>query len=338
MREPRPFPVERLKVADHPEWVAGAERVFEEDGLTFCPRMSAPLLELWKPVEGRRIRSRCTAGVRLAMRTDARSVRLDASHGEGARKRYHLDVFVEGRRSCRAGHAAPTAWSGEVFSQAGREMRTLEIWLSHTSETRLEWIEVDAGARMEEVVPRAATWLAIGDSITQGMEATGPSDTYASVAARRAGLGLRNVGVGGEIMLSELGSLCRPLPAQVATVAFGVNDYHQGVPLEVFARRTRGLLEGLLAGRPGFPVGLITPTPCFRRPPPPAVVAPLEEYRRVLAEVVREHPSVLLLEGPELLPPDEKLSADGIHPNDEGMRVYGENLATHLGRLLSRAP
>lgn len=337
MTEPSPTVGRRLRLAEHPEWVWGVDRIVEEEGRTVLQRMTPALLDLWKAVEGRRIRSLCTAGVRLVLRTDARRVRLAASYGGSARARFQFDLLVDGMDPRRLG---PTqrpegSWSGEVFIQPDRSMRTLDVWFPHTAEIRLEWLEVDAGARVEGVPPPSATWLAIGDSITQGMEAMGPLGAYTSVAACRSGLGLRNTGVGGEIMLAELGPLCRSIAAHVATVAFGINDYHSGVPLPEFARRTRGLLDGLLAGRPGFPIGLITPTPCPGRPVPEKAVAPLDEYRRVLREVAVGYPSVRVLEGPELLPDDPKYTADGVHPNDEGMHLYGENLAPHLARLLA---
>ena len=61
-----------------------------------------------------------------------------------------------------------------------------------------------------------------------------------------------------------------------------------------------------------------------------------EEYRQKLREAVQAcpHPNVHLLEGPDILTDIGGLSADLIHPADNGMIQMGENLARKLQELI----
>lgn len=327
----------KYRIHDHPIWVQGAERIVPSDGGTAFERMTPALLEFWSAPEGKRLRARSTSGVRLVLRTDSRRVAISICFAGTARPFHGLDVVVDGEAPRRVGPPDGEAqpWFGEVFVQEHRRLRSLEIWLPHASEVLLEALEVEDGALLEAGSRPGKVWIAIGDSITQGMLASSPTRTYAAVAARAAGLGLHNLGVGGETMQEEVGRLCRPIRGDLATVAFGINDYNQGMSLGEYARRARALLDGLLEGRPRFPVAMITATPCLRESRPETVAAPLEEYRRVAREVVARYPSVRVLEGTELIPADENLFADGIHPNDAGMATYGKALAPHLREMLA---
>lgn len=323
-------------LADHPDWARGAARIFSADGGTAFERMSSALLEFWKAPEGKRLRARSTAGVRLVLRTDARRIAL-ALHFAGTARPYHgLDLAVDGGEPRRIGppDGRPQSWSEEIFTQASRRVRTLEIWLPHASEVILDALEAEEGALLEAAPPLEKTWVAIGDSITQGMLASSPARVYAAVAARAMRWELRNLAVGGETMQEALGRLCRPLGGDLATVAFGVNDYNQGMPIAEFARRARALLDGLLEGRPAFPVVLLTPFPWVGASAPANAAAPLEEYRATLRALAPSYPSVRVLEGPALLPSDPALFADHVHPNDAGMKCLGERLARELPRLL----
>jgi lysophospholipase L1-like esterase len=314
----------------------GADRVTLEGETAAFWRMPRPLQEHYADTESRRIRMRCSSGVRLALRTDARWMRLSVEYGAAARRLYGLDVFVDGARQTPAGTADESGqpWAGEVFRFADRRPRHVEVWMTHCAETRIRAVELDDGSRAEPAPRPPRTWLAIGDSITQGMTCRTPALTYAARAAAELGLDLRNVGVGGACMAPAVGRLCRFIPADVATVAFGTNDFNTSVPLEAFADRAREVIEGLTEERPGFPIGLITPTPWVGGKPVNEVAATLENYRRVLADVAGAYPSVRLVEGPTLVPDRAELFVDGVHPNDEGMAAYAVNLTPHLRRLL----
>ena len=67
-------------------------------------------------------------------------------------------------------------------------------------------------------------WLALGDSITQGMVAIRPSGIYPSLISERFGLGLINAGVGGIRFDSDEIDYIGFEP-DIITVALGCNDW-----------------------------------------------------------------------------------------------------------------
>jgi lysophospholipase L1-like esterase len=198
-------------------------------------------------------------------------------------------------------------------------------------------LAVDDGATVTPLPPEPATWLAIGDSITQGMTCASPARTYAGLAARALGISHHNTAVGGARMEPGAGQVAG-IEATFATAAFGCNDWNGGKPLAQFAADTAAFLETLFAARPGLPLGLITPFPAVGdRGERNAAAVDLEAYRDVVRRQAAAHPSVRLIEGPSLIPAEAAFFADGIHPNDAGMAVIAERLAPHLRTLQAAA-
>lgn len=326
-----------IDLAERSDLVWGVDRVERDGGATAFLRMPRPLQEHYADAEARRIRMRCTTGVRIVLRTDAESLRLSLEYGEASRKLYQVDVAVDGELLDPVGSVSEPRALTEEPIRLGKTsaMRTVTIWLTHCVESGVRALEVDDVCTVAAAARPDKTWLAIGDSITQGMTCQTPARTYAARLARTAGLGLRNVGVGGGRMDAPLGALCRPIPADVATVAFGANDFNGGVGVEAFAANARSVLDGLLAGRPDFPVGLITPTPWLGRPEADERGETLEDYRGALRALARDYPSVRVIEGADLVPDEAECFVDGVHPNDRGMAHYADGLAGPMASLLA---
>ncbi len=72
---------------------------------------------------------------------------------------------------------------------------------------------------------RAATiWVHHGSSISQGSNAATPAGTWASIAARAAGVGLVNLGFGGSALLDPfVARVIRDTPADLLSVKMGIN-------------------------------------------------------------------------------------------------------------------
>lgn len=317
-----------------PELVRGADRVENVDGRTCFHRLPPGMAPFYEAPEGRRVRLRCTAGVRLLFQTDSRFVRLGVEYGACARRLFALDIGVDNEPPRPIGDAQGAAWSETVFEHAEKRLRRFCIWLPHCAEARLGTFEVEDGCRLEPLPMPAKTWLVLGDSISQGMTCTTPAKAVSALLAHRLGCELRNTAVGGERMQAFIGEQTRGIPADAVTIAFGTNDFNMAVGAETFAENARRLLDALLAGRPDFPVGLITPIPWAGRTEPNGKGEPLDAYRQALRAVAPDYPSVRLIEGADVLPDDAEFFVDRVHPNDRGMARYAETLEPHLRHLL----
>jgi lysophospholipase L1-like esterase len=184
-------------------------------------------------------------------------------------------------------------------------------------------------------------YLSYGTSITHGAAATSPHLPYVAQTARRLGVDLLNLGMGGS-------AHCEPALADYiaarndwdfATLAMSVNMIGAGFTPEAFEHRVRYMVNTVARANTRRPVACITIYPFYGDllGPEPHHAAEPEEYRRRLRTVVAEcpYPNVHLIEGPHLLTSYEGLTPDLIHPADNGMIQMGENLAAALRPLIA---
>ena len=325
----------QIDVLERPDLVRGVCDLRREQNGIALDRMNAALREFYSDSEARIDRARSRAGVRIVLRSNTRWLKIALRFGRRARNLLRGDLFCDGDHLGSFGSDdSADAWAGEVFQAEVAEPRDLEIWLPHCAEAFVQAIEVEDGAVVEALEPPEKAWLAVGDSITQGMAATTPGRIYAHVAARQAGLNLHDIGVGGGTAEPEIGVAAQPIACDVATLLFGANDVKRVRTADEFRDKTIALTEGLLQGRPDLPVGLITPLPTPGRALPSEASLTLEELRDALRNVPDRLPSVRVIDGPSLVPADECFFNDGVHPNDEGMKSIGENLAPHLREMI----
>jgi len=321
----------RLSFDQLEEIAQGCCDVREEDRGVVFDRMNAPLRELYSATEGWTTCRRSPAGVRLRFRSDTSRVAVSLRYGRSECPSYCVDLFVDDDPVRSAGpEGEAEQWSGEVYAVGTRGERTFDLWMPHVTETWLEWLEVDDDASVTSVAREEVTWLAVGDSITQGMVATSPARSYVAIAARSLGVGVHNVGVGGTKMLPELGRGAGSLHWTFATVAIGVIDWAQSRRIEPFAAHTTEMLGGLMAEREDLPVCLVTPLPVFDRAEENEHGLTVEDYRRALRRASAGFANVTVIEGTSLGMDSRECFVDGVHPNDHGMRVLGSALAQRL--------
>lgn len=279
-------------------------------------------------------RARCTAGIVLGIRTDSEWIELAANIGEGVdRLPGYFNLLADGAfRSYLGEHKPVPKIAGRMPCGDGRLLRNVELYLPHTRSTWIEALGMDEGSCYEALPPRP-TFLALGDSITQGMDASHPSMSYAAVAARRLGWALHNNGVGGYIF--EAGSLPElPCPRPVLiTVAYGTNDW-SGARDVMF--EPRSFLARLRALYPSAPVAVLEPLWRNHGGRGEAEVNgrghTLSDCRSAIAAAASAFEGMSLVKMESLLPSGPAFLPDGVHPNTSGHVAYGENLAFALGR------
>ncbi|MFC7463085.1 hypothetical protein [Brachybacterium sp. GCM10030252] len=155
------------------------------------------------------------SGVRLELRTAAGQVELvlhprRVDYVGAPRPRGAVDVVVDGEllrsESLTGGDAVQVDLrDGSTELVTGSPHRVLlelpspgehhvQLWLPHTEEVEILSARADAPVRpAEQTGPR---WIHYGSSISQGSNATHPTGIWPVVAARAAGMRLRNLAAG----------------------------------------------------------------------------------------------------------------------------------------------
>jgi GDSL-like Lipase/Acylhydrolase family len=224
------------------------------------------------------------AGVRIALRTAATRIELDAV----ATKRSYVgapprpdgvhELVVDGEvharatlppgdtitldlRTGAAGHerGAPQTL---VFDDLPPGVKDVELWLPHDETTELVALRSDAPVAP---LPRTRrTWLHHGSSISQGSHASSPLSTWPAVAARAAGDDLVNLGLGGSALLDPFTARAlRDTPADLVSVKIGINLVnHDLVRLRGFTSAVHGFLDTIREGHPTTPLVVVSPILC----------------------------------------------------------------------------
>jgi len=103
----------------------------------------------------------------------------------------------------------------------------------------------------------------------------------------------------------------------------------------LFRENCSAYLRGLRSAFPSPPFTVILPL--FRTDEEmPKNEATLDCFRRIIAEEAARIPGASVVPGKRLLPPDEEFLEDGLHPNDEGVRLLTLNLAEIVSAGLLR--
>ncbi|QUH06197.1 lipase [Saccharopolyspora erythraea] len=225
------------------------------------------------------------SGVRLALRTAATVVELDAHRttmayrGVAPRPDGCYDLLVDGEL---AGQVISTGGTAEIVDIATgeRETRTgplttvrfaglpkrkkrVEIWLPHYE--RIEMVALRTDAPVEPVQPgERPVWLHHGSSISQGSNATSPTAIWPALAAAHGKVELVNLGFSGSAMLDPfVARTMRDLPADLISIKIGINLVNGDVMrLRAFGPAVHGFLDTIREGHPSKPLLIISPILC----------------------------------------------------------------------------
>lgn len=176
-----------------------------------------------------------------------------------------------------------------------------------------------------QTLPKEATLLCLGDSLTFGYGAAGGA-SYPQVLEQLSGHVTQNAGVNGDTAEGALARLPGLLEANtpgLVLVSIGGNDFLRGVPVE----RTRAaLLQILQKAAAASQVVLIA------EPRPDALAAASGSLKdhEVYAEVAAEAKVPLFAGAWSAVLSKAKLRSDPIHANTEGYKVFAEQLDAWL--------
>ena len=225
------------------------------------------------------------SGVRLAFRTRATTIELETMPtrrvyaGLPPRPEGVYDLLVDGQLTAQATAAGGATLTidmstGTVETSAGPaatlrfgglsgEAKDVEIWLPHNEKTEL--VALRADAPVEPLPDRGQrVWLHHGSSISHGSNAGSPSTIWPALAARRGGVELINLGLGGSALLDPFTArTMRDTPADLISVKIGINLVNADLMrLRAFIPAVHGFLDTIREGHPTVPLLVVSPILC----------------------------------------------------------------------------
>ncbi|MFC3499666.1 GDSL-type esterase/lipase family protein [Micromonospora krabiensis] len=223
------------------------------------------------------------SGARLVFGTAASTIKLVSqptriAYTGAERPRGRIDVYADGELTVRdvldggdrievdlasgqtTFHPGPTHTTTVSGLPAGRHR--IEVWLPHNESVEL--VELRADAPVEPDDASRPLWVHHGSSISHGSNALAPSEIWPAVAARRAGVELRNLGLGGSALVDPfLARVIRDAPADYISVKLGINVVNlDAMRLRAFVPAVHGFLDTIRDGHPDVPLLLISPLFC----------------------------------------------------------------------------
>lgn len=283
---------------------------------------------------GRSLRARCAAGVTLDFESDSPRVEIAYEIGGMVRDWAYFDLLVDGVLAGRAGGRPMIPGPGRVVLEVPgpKKVKRLTIYLPQNVEIFIQEMNLQSGFFKPAPVP-AKKLLAMGDSITQGMEAKHPASTYTALMAQSLGCDLLNQGVGGHIFDGATVDASLPYRPDLITAAYGTNDWNKYQHPEDFKKACGDFLSALVGAYPKTPICLITPT--WRHDLGQTKgTGTFEEHQNLIKDCAKIHPTLTLLDGRGLVPNHPDYFADGLHPTDEGFYAYALALRPYLEALL----
>ena len=226
-----------------------------------------------------------TTGVRIAFRTDAPWIELDAMPtgfaivGMPARP-VTFDLVVDGTRVARQQGAFGTRlvidlMTGDLqvepgepvalrFDDLGPDMKNVELWLPQGAATELRGLRVADGAIVEPPTHTRRRWAHYGSSISHCIEAHGPTEVWPAIAAQLGDVELLQFGFAGQCHLDQF--VARTIAAQdvdLISLKVGINV----VNVDSFKERTfvpavHGFLDTLREAHPETPILVVSPIIC----------------------------------------------------------------------------
>jgi hypothetical protein len=239
------------------------------------------------------------------------------------------DSFNESKESMlQSGGFSPKVW--RVVTN--RKAKMQGSYLFH----KLETFGHAVRAPRADELPKTR-WLAYGSSITHSHLAG-----YPFHAARLMHWDLFAKGLSGACQIDPaaadyLASLASEKNVDFITAELGVNMRHK-FSVEDFGQRTNYLVNRLREAQPNAQIGLITAFTNSEHHPREThnQLKYQQGFDQAMRQIVANNndPKLILIEGTELLTDFTLLRSDLLHPSDSGHALMGQNLATHLGKLV----
>ena len=307
----------------------GAARFEKKDGTLLFHRFTEDEYLRYTPhnPEVLALRMPSTSCVHLVFSTDSDRLYLKA-HLSQASSRFFgdaIDILINGELFRSLGHEGKAELDIDqtLWLPIGEKKITLVFPGLYTVALHALGIADDA-----IFIPHRAKrrMLIYGDSITQGYDAKEPSKSYASLLALALDADAVNKAIGGEVYYPPLADMDTGVEdPDLITVAYGVNDWHCGVPADKYFENARDFFHTLKRKYPKAKLCVLSPIWCGDSDS--GKPFPFRDLPDIFARAVEGLSDAHVIDCYDFIPHDPVFFADGgLHPNDEGYRYYFEGI------------
>ena len=276
--------------------------------------------------ENQYIRSYAPTHVCLAFKTSATKISLEYKITGKARAWALFDLVRDG---LLADSITLEADEGRVeFSLSGDANSEYRLYLPHLVVVLIRNITSDA--QLFPVADRGSLWLALGDSITQGMDARHPTNSYPAIISDYMNIDVLNTGVGGaKFNAAQLDHIGKE--PSLITIAFGCNDW--GITRENMIANVTAYMEKLISFYECRNIYAILP---IWRGNENEIRADMtyRDHIEVIRSVFEKYPFVKIIDGYEIIPhlPEfyGETTRPSCHPTAEGFAIMSRELMKRI--------
>ncbi len=271
-------------------------------------------------------RAECTAGIRLDFHTDSQNLSMTVNR-DGK-----YDVYINGLLRSQYKMKVGENFSLSLDDPLGHPLdyKRVTIYFPCHSRAFVTSVELDDCAK---ITPHTydCKMLFIGDSITQGWEASFESLSYPWQVARFFNADIVNQAIGGTYFCEDAFDLI-PFDPDVIIVAYGTNDFVYYKTYDEMREQAKAHLT--LISKQYSDKKIFVLSPIWREQRENHAMGTFEGCRQIVAEQA-EMLGLIHIDGLLLVPPLPVFFKDEyLHPNDLGMSLYAENLIIELKKYL----
>ena len=264
------------------------------------------------------------AGICMSFVTDLPEISFDFENLAFSRPFVCFDIYENDVFAKPCWFEDDTVCGTVRYTRRERQASKITIYLPCMVQSRISNISIGDYAPADD---QSGHLLALGDSVTQGMNGICPSQNYVAVAARNLGFDLLNQGVGGQPFNQNSFDPALPYRPDIITVAFGANDFNIEPQAEIIYQNALEHLRKVREFAQNVPVFVISPVWRFDIAENPELHQKASQLNAYIENAAREH-GCTYVHGPELVPHDEMFfSKKNLHPCDLGFVNYGDNLS-----------
>lgn len=268
----------------------------------------------------------CTSGVQMDFYTDAETITFHYSVTDGFYDRdpeHPVDSFcIFENGEYKTSQEVEKGVSGDITytrESSDAESRITIVFPNYHG-ISLSSLELGNTRPIDDYEHRI---LFLGDSITQGLFADKPSDSYVIQMCAALNAESMNLSVGGEIFRSEALDEDVNFDPTYIVVALGTNDFYGGIPATTVEENAFDYLTVLKNIYPGVPITVISPFS--------SSIIDVRDAVRYAAEDTGCH----FIDGPSLIAPaGGRWHADNVHPSTAGFNAITEALTPILREQL----
>lgn len=299
------------------------------DGIYYPQRFSEEMLQFYSGIdEGKEIRARSTAGITMECITDAEEISFSYVSKGFCRDFLAFDIFendvfmktiAEPDRSLAGSirYRKQTAGSVKVTVYLPQ---CVVIGISDIHMGR--WMPVEAPAKKI---------LFLGDSITQGMVVSSPSQAFPVLISRFLRWDYLNHGVGGYVFDKASLRDLHEIQAHKIVIAYGTNDYHMvnigKLSLAALRKKVEEYLDEAI--RVFSMEDILVLTPIWRADCTEESWIVFRQVGDIIKDCALAR-NLNVIDGLTIVGHDARLYVDGIHPGDWGANMMALNI---LGAL-----